>query len=57
MVAGSQEVSMPSAPGERDLPVGYFEVELPPGDAVCSDNACPCPEVPIPRGTGYIYID
>jgi hypothetical protein len=24
--------------------------------AVCSDRACPCPETPIPDGTGYLYI-
>jgi len=27
------------------------------GDAVCSDNNCPCTETSIPRGTGYLYID
>ena len=35
----------------------YFECDVPPGDGVCSDNNCPCPEVKIPRGTGYLYID
>jgi hypothetical protein len=24
---------------------------------LCSDNYCPCPQVTIPRGEGYIYID
>ena len=37
-------------------PEGYFEVPVPPGDGVCSDDNCPCPEVRIPRGTGYLYI-
>ncbi|MFC1900857.1 HEAT repeat domain-containing protein [Chloroflexota bacterium] len=35
---------------------GYFECDVPSGDGVCSDNNCPCPEVKIPRGTGYLYI-
>ncbi len=35
----------------------YFECEVPVGDALCSDNDCPCPEVHIPRGFGYLYID
>jgi hypothetical protein len=34
----------------------YFEAKRPAGEGVCSDNACPCPEVRIPRGTGYLYI-
>ncbi len=34
----------------------YFEAKRPAGDGVCSDNACPCPQVRIPRGTGYLYI-
>jgi hypothetical protein len=34
----------------------FFEVVHPSGDGLCSDNACPCPQVPIPRGTGYLYI-
>ena len=24
--------------------------------AVCSDKGCPCPETPIPEGSGYLYI-
>jgi hypothetical protein len=36
--------------------VEYFESDVPAGDGRCSDNACPCPEVAIPRGTGYLYI-
>jgi hypothetical protein len=35
----------------------YFESDVPLGDGVCSDNSCPCPEVAIPRGAGYLYID
>ena len=34
----------------------YFEVPRPSGDRVCSDPACPCSEVKIPCGTGYLYI-
>ncbi len=35
----------------------YFESDVPAGGGRCSDNSCPCPEVSIPRGEGYIYID
>ncbi|MCK5706386.1 MAG: hypothetical protein KAI43_01945 [Candidatus Aureabacteria bacterium] len=35
----------------------YFESDVPSGDGLCSDNACPCPEVVIPRGTGHLYIE
>ncbi len=35
----------------------YFECDVPSGDGLCSDNNCPCPEVIIPRGTGYLYIE
>lgn len=35
----------------------FFESDVPSGDGCCSDNACPCPEVLIPRGTGYLYIE
>ena len=34
----------------------YFECAAPAGDGRCSDNACPCPEVEIPRGGGYLFI-
>ncbi|NLX97936.1 MAG: hypothetical protein GXY83_17375 [Rhodopirellula sp.] len=34
----------------------YFECAAPAGDGRCSDNACPCPEVEIPRGQGYLFI-
>lgn len=35
----------------------YMEVPKPPwGGAVCSDDNCPCPEVPIPEGEGYMYV-
>jgi len=34
----------------------YFEVPRPPEVGRCSDKACPCPEVEIPRGKGYLYI-
>jgi HEAT repeat protein len=33
-----------------------FSLEWPEGDAVCSDNMCPCQEEVIPRGSGYLYI-
>jgi len=35
----------------------YFECDVPSGDGRCSDNSCPCPEVVIPSGTGYLYIE
>jgi len=35
---------------------GFFEGLPPTGDGLCSDRDCPCPEVKIPRGTGYAYI-
>ncbi|MHA1248077.1 MAG: hypothetical protein ACTSPE_12175 [Candidatus Thorarchaeota archaeon] len=34
----------------------YVKVKRPPGDGLCSDNQCPCDEVVIPRGEGYLYI-
>jgi hypothetical protein len=37
--------------------IGMFEDEVLLQDGCCSDDACPCPETPIPRGTGYYYID
>ena len=36
--------------------LAYFESDVPSGNGLCSDNSCPCPEVVIPRGTGYLYI-
>lgn len=39
-----------------DISDGYYECDVPPGDGLCSDNQCPCPDVEIPRGTGYLYI-
>lgn len=41
----------------KEIPEGYFECPVPSGRSFCSDNACPCPEVEIPRGSGYVYID
>lgn len=42
---------------EDEIPRGYFEM---PGNsnrqAVCSDDECPCPDVEIPFGKGYMYI-
>lgn len=35
----------------------YFECDVPSGDGLCSDNACPCPQVAIPRGQGYLFIE
>jgi len=35
----------------------YFDCTVPTDDGLCSDNACPCPEVVIPRGKGYLYIE
>lgn len=34
----------------------FFEARRPQGDGLCSDKACPCPELVIPRGSGYLYI-
>jgi len=34
----------------------YMEVPEPGRSAVCSDDKCPCPEVPIARGEGYMYV-
>jgi len=41
---------------EKASQIEYFECSVPPGDGRCSDNNCPCPEVRIPRGEGYLYI-
>ena len=35
----------------------FFESDVPQGNGRCSDNACPCPEVEIKRGAGYLYVD
>ncbi len=35
----------------------YFECDVPTDNGLCSDNACPCPEVVIQRGKGYLYIE
>jgi len=40
----------------RQAPVEYFESPPPKGDGRCSDKECPCPETPIPRGQGFLYI-
>ncbi len=45
------------AAGKRGEAMEYFECDVPAGDGRCSDDNCPCPEVVIPRGTGYLYID
>lgn len=34
----------------------YFEAPVRLGDGLCSDNDCPCVNVTIPRGSGYLYI-
>ena len=38
-------------------PAGYFEVPLPDGDGVCSDEECMCGGALIARGFGYLYVD
>jgi hypothetical protein len=38
-------------------PAGYFEVPLPDGDGICSDEGCVCGGAVVPRGTGYLYVD
>src|SRR4030042_4890790 len=35
----------------------YFECDVPVGNGLWSDDACPGPEVVIPRGTGYLFIE
>jgi hypothetical protein len=49
----------PAGGGASPSGLEYFECEVPPGDGVCSDNACPCPGigVVIRRGTGYLFIE
>ena len=43
--------------GDKDN-LDYFDQEIPEGDALCSDDACPCGLVTaLPRGTGYLYIE
>jgi len=42
---------------EPPPPAGYFEVPLPDGDGVCSDEGCVCGGAAIARGTGYLYVD
>ena len=34
----------------------YVEIQAPGSDGVCSDPDCPCDEVQIPRGTGFLYL-
>ena len=34
----------------------YFESPVRDTDGYCSDPQCPCAEVKIPRGTGYLYV-
>jgi len=41
---------------EAEAWLEYFEADVPSGDGLCSDNDCPCPNVVIPRGEGYLYI-
>jgi len=41
----------------QEVKASFFECDVPTGDGRCSDKACPCPEVRIPRGGGYLYIE
>lgn len=34
----------------------YNKAAIPKDTGYCSDRECPCPETPIPRGSGYLYI-
>ncbi len=36
--------------------IEYFETPVRHEDGWCSDDACPCDDTPIPRGTGYLYV-
>jgi hypothetical protein len=44
--------------GKKEKPMQYWHLRGVHTDSygVCSDNYCPCPQVTIPRGEGYIYI-
>jgi tetratricopeptide (TPR) repeat protein len=42
---------------QKEKEMEYFADEMLKGDGLCSDNACPCPQVGIPRGTGYLFIE
>ncbi len=44
-----------STGGSISAATEFFEVSIDDG-AVCSDPQCPCPETPIPRGKGYLYV-
>ena len=55
--AAKEALEKIKAEKKKDKKMEYFECDVPSGDGVCSDNNCPCPEVVIPRGTGYLYID
>ena len=48
--------SLDSSEGKSRLV--YFDQEVPEGNALCSDDACPCSLMTtIPQGTGYLYIE
>lgn len=34
----------------------FFQCTIIKSDGVCSDKNCPCPEVLVRRGTGYLYV-
>ncbi len=41
---------------DETMAVGFFEDKLLQSDGMCSDDQCPCNEVSIHRGQGYLYI-
>lgn len=44
-------------PALTDTHPNYFETgPPPPGEGLCSDDSCPCPNTVIPHGQGYLYI-
>ena len=43
--------------GDKET-LDFFDQEVPEGDSICSDDACPCGLVTVlPRDTGYLYIE
>jgi tetratricopeptide (TPR) repeat protein len=46
----------PVAQSSREEFYQYQKEAIPQHGGLCSDRNCPCPETPIPRGSGYLYI-
>ena len=54
---GAKAEAAEDHPVRMDEDWAFFECDVPAGDGLCSDNDCPCSEVTIRRGEGYLYID